>query len=295
MQPSRRFRFTRIRSRQSFAPLLMILTLLTGLPAAADFERLTATLDTSTGSYEGQNLNGSPHGEGRMEWSDGRVFEGEFFDGQVDGEGELTWPDGMRYRGPVVTGRIEGEARVEFPDGSRYRGPLVNGVPEGVGTYRWPDKARYTGEFVAGERHGWGEMKEADGTRYVGGFAHGERQGQGTLIAADGALYRGDFQAGEFHGYGVRVSPKGRELSLEHWQNGELVDREPIQRSADCNLAHGERSWMVRGTACQGGQAEGVGNAVSTDGTLFIPEGRFERGRLVAGRAISLGQPEDAR
>lgn len=279
------------RSTGYLARLLMLLALLPWVPAAADFERLGATLDAGTGAFEGQALNGRPHGDGRMEWPDGRVYEGEFFDGLPDGDGELTWPDGMRYRGPVVAGRVEGEGRVDFPDGRRYRGPLLNGVPDGLGSFRWPDKSRYTGEYVAGQRHGWGEFKGADGARYVGGYARGARHGQGTLIAADGTLFRGEFRAGKLHGYGVRVSPKGRSLTLEYWERGALVSREPIRRSTDCHLDHGDQRWMVQGTDCENGRAHGLGNAVSTDGMLFIRDGRFDQGRLVAGRTVSLGQP----
>lgn len=295
MHSSRRAHPSTPRPRRSLAPLLLICTLPPGLPAAADFGRLAALLDVGGGSFEGQTLAGRPQGEGRLEWADGRVFVGEFFDGVPDGKGELTWPDGMRYRGPVVAGQIEGEARVEFADGRRYRGPFVNGMPEGLGTFRWPDRSRYTGEYVAGQRHGWGEYKGASGERYVGGFARGARHGQGTLIAADGTLFRGNFRSGQLHGFGVRVSPKGRRLNLEYWENGALVTRDAIRQSTDCHLDHGAQRWMVQGTDCENGRAHGVGNAVSTDGLLFIRDGRFDQGRLVAGRPLSLGQPQDVR
>ena len=235
-------------------------------------------------------------GAGALAWPDGRRYEGDLRQGVPNGEGALILADGTRAEGIFVAGRLEGEAQVFFPDGRRYRGALGNGVPEGLGTLRWPDKARFTGEYVAGEREGWGEFRSADGARYVGEYATGEREGQGTLIGADGTLFRGAFRAGRRQGYGVTVSPNGSSLTLERWSAGTRDARTAIRRSERCRLAHGDRRWMVRGSACVDGLAHGRGRAVSVDGTQFIEDGRFVLGRLVEGRAIALGQPpeEDA-
>ena len=282
---------------QSALRTLLIASLL--LPtgsALADFDRLRRALDGHASAvYEGGRRGGRREGRGVLAWPDGRVYRGQFWAGLPDGEGVLTWPDGTRFEGLLRDGRILGEARVEFADGSRYRGPLVDGLPDGLGSFRWPDRARYTGEYSEGMRHGWGEHKRADGTRYVGGFYRDERAGQGTLIRKDGTLIRGSFLRGRFHGHLVRVSPKGRSLTLEFWEDGIRKRTSTIRESTDCRLRHGDRRWMVQGDACaRKGAANGTGRAVSTDGTLFIPRGRFEQGRLVEGEMIALGQPPAA-
>jgi hypothetical protein len=232
-------------------------------------------------------------GEGRHEWPDGRVYEGEFVDGARSGQGVMTWPDGRRYEGEFRADSISGEGRMDFPDGARYRGEWRDGVPHGLGTYRWPDRDRYTGEYVDGVRSGWGEFRRSDGQRYVGGYVDGERAGQGTLIEADGTLYRGRFEAGVRDGVGIRVSPTGSSLTLETWSAGSLVGRRAIRESTGCRLRQGTRRWMVVGTECIDGLAHGRGNAVSTDGTLYVDSGRFVLGRLVTGAPFALGQPPE--
>lgn len=233
------------------------------------------------------------NGRGRHAWPDGSVYEGEFRGGVPHGQGETTWPGGRSYTGAFVDGRITGEGRFEYAEGSRYRGALENGRPHGLGTWRSPDGDRYTGEFVHGVRDGWGEYRSADGTRYVGGYRDEQRSGQGTLIAADGTLYRGRFRGGERDGVGVRIGAHGASLTLERWDAGQRTSRRAIRSRSRCRLDHADRRWMVLESGCVDGLAHGRGNAVSTDGTLWIEGGRFVLGRLVQGEAIALGQPPE--
>ena len=243
--------------------------------------------------YEGDFRAGRPDGRGRYRRADGLEYRGSFTEGAFDGEGELTWPAGRAYEGAFVDGRITGEGRFEYADGSRYRGELENGQPHGLGTWRSPDRDRYTGEFVHGVRDGWGEYRSADGARYVGGYDDEQRAGQGTLIAADGTLYRGRFGGGVRDGVGVRISANGSSLTLERWDAGQRTSRRAIRSTPRCRLDHTGRRWMVLESGCVDGLAHGRGNAVSTDGTLWIDGGRFLLGRLVQGEAIALGQPAE--
>jgi len=243
--------------------------------------------------YEGDFRAGVPHGGGHYQRADGVEYRGSFTDGTFDGEGELTWPGGRAYTGAFVDGSITGEGRFEYADGSRYRGALEDGQPHGLGTWRSPDRDRYTGEFVRGIRDGWGEYRSADGTHYVGGYRDERRAGQGTLIAAGGTLYRGRFGDGVRDGVGVRISANGSSLTLERWEEGQRTSRLAIRSRSRCRLEHAGRRWMVLESGCVDGLAHGRGNAVSTDGTLWIEGGRFVLGRLVQGEAIALGQPSE--
>lgn len=246
-----------------------------------------------TGLLAGPGRAAEGDAGGDLRFDDGRVYIGPVVDGQPDGKGTMIWPDGHRYEGAFEAGEMSGEGRFEYPDGTRYRGEVAHGRPDGLGTFRWPDHSRYTGEYQAGVRQGWGEYRWPDGARYVGGFRADERTGQGTLIDADGTLYRGRFRDGRRDGVGVRVSANGASLTLERWKNGVQQSSRAIRASQDCVLHHAGRRWMVLGSRCIDGLAHGRGDAVSTDGTLWIDEGRFVLGQLVAGRAIALGQPPE--
>jgi len=93
------------------------------------------------GIYDGDVVNGKPHGEGTWLHPDGREYTGEWQDGEMHGEGTMTWPDGKQYVG-------------EWQDGARH----------GEGVMIWPDDYRYEGEWVAGRKHGEGEMTLPDGS-----------------------------------------------------------------------------------------------------------------------------------
>lgn len=249
--------------------LLAIALACASLTGAAQSAEQWITLATGE-RYRGEVVDGVPNGRGVLESADGRVLEGFFEDGRMQGESEINWPDG-----------------------SRYRGPVLDGEPHGLGTWRGADRARYTGEYVNGVRHGWGEFRAADGSRYVGGYESGRRSGQGTIIDSDGTLFRGGFRGDRMHGYGVRVSPRGRSLALERWDDGVRRGNQQISESSDCRLRQGTRRWMVVSSRCVDGLAHGTGHAVSTDGTLLIEPGRFVLGQLATGSETALGQPPE--
>lgn len=288
-------------SRRRF-PILTVLLALSVMGAAGpDAVRGEATAQTPEGvllpsgdRYVGDLVDGVPDGRGRYLWADGRVYDGDFVDGVRDGEGVMTWPDGRRYEGEFRAGAMTGEGRMEHPDGARYRGEMKDGRPHGLGTWRWPNRDRYTGEYVDGVRTGWGEFRRADGQRYVGEYRGGRRTGQGTLIGADGTLYRGRFENDRRDGVGIRVSANGSSLTLETWSDGSRQRRSAIRASSDCRLLQGQRRWMVVDSGCVDGLAHGRGNAVSTDGTLYVDSGRFVLGRLVVGSPVALGQPPES-
>ena len=60
------------------------------------------------GAYEGEFLNGLPHGNGTYELPNGYRYVGEWFEGEINGQGEALFPNGSVYIGSFVKGKPEG-------------------------------------------------------------------------------------------------------------------------------------------------------------------------------------------
>ena len=58
--------------------------------------------------YEGDPVDGKPHGRGVMAWADGTRHVGEFRGGLEHGQGVLTCSSGRRYEGEFRGGRASG-------------------------------------------------------------------------------------------------------------------------------------------------------------------------------------------
>jgi len=54
------------------------------------------------------------------------------------------------------------------------------------------------------------------------------------------------------------------------------------------------RQWMFASTQCINGMAHGEGLAVSLDGRLLIPEGKFILGQLVGGNVLEIPEVDPA-
>ncbi len=80
--------------------------------------------ETAVGTY----VNGKPHGEWELRWSNGRMSKGPYVNGKRHGEWELRGPDGLMNKGPYVNGKQHGEWEVLWPDGSREIVTFRNGV-----------------------------------------------------------------------------------------------------------------------------------------------------------------------
>ncbi len=111
------------------------------------------TLGTTEGTYEGDLVNGKPHGKGVLSFNDGGRYEGSFVKGMITGKGI------MIYTVPS--------------SGYRYEGDFVNGNRHGRGVYAFPSGNRYEGEFAVNEIHGYGTMYSPDGSvSQKGRWAH---------------------------------------------------------------------------------------------------------------------------
>ncbi len=147
-------------------------------------------------------------GSGRYEWPDGRIFEGDFVDGQPHGEGVDTRPDGSRYEGDFAEGRRNGTGRLRLPDGSTYEGTFVDGARAGTGTYT-SASGRYTGEWAEDAPNGFGRFDYADGSSYEGDWQMGRRNGYGRYQRDDESSYEGDWEHDLPHGFGQLTERNG--------------------------------------------------------------------------------------
>lgn len=110
-------------------------------------------LTTSTGVYEGELVNGLPHGKGIFYFNDGGRYEGDFLKGTFTGKGKMIYT---------------------FPsEGYYYEGDFVNGLRNGQGVYKFPSGTRYEGGFVNNEFHGYGMLcDESENVLKVGQWSH---------------------------------------------------------------------------------------------------------------------------
>ena len=56
--------------------------------------------------YDGDWTNGLQHGNGILEFSDGKVYSGCFSDGIICGNGQIIYPNGTGYKGMWENGEI---------------------------------------------------------------------------------------------------------------------------------------------------------------------------------------------
>ncbi|KAK1743300.1 hypothetical protein QTG54_005921 [Skeletonema marinoi] len=65
---------------------------------------ITATIPYEGGLYEGQVVNGEPHGWGKLTYLNDVVYEGDWRKGQEHGHGTITWRNGSLYSGEFDQG-----------------------------------------------------------------------------------------------------------------------------------------------------------------------------------------------
>ena len=56
----------------------------------------------------GRWLNGKPHGIGKLEWADGRMYTGQFHNGVIQGNGKMELPTQGIYEGQWKDGQQNG-------------------------------------------------------------------------------------------------------------------------------------------------------------------------------------------
>jgi len=175
--------------------------------------------------YEGEMLNGKPHGKGVYYYIGGTRgksrYEGDWRNGQWEGKGIYTNEKGDRYEGSVRNGEFyngvltyKNGRRIEgYFEGKSFYGPWAKGKGKGVFVYDNGD--RYEGDLDDGLplKNGKGVYIYKSGNRYEGDFREGLFHGKGVYKFTDGVRYEGDFRNNKFHGNGAIISKDGTSSS----------------------------------------------------------------------------------
>jgi hypothetical protein len=123
--------------------------------------------------YEGKVVNDLKEGEGKLIYSDGRVFKGRFKEDEAI-KGTITFPDGAKYVGELHNSARHGYGVYMFADGSKYEGQSDMNIFAGKGKMTWTDGGWYEGEWSQGEVHGQGIEIRSDGSlRHEGRWSKG--------------------------------------------------------------------------------------------------------------------------
>ncbi len=87
----------------------------------------TGTIRYRGGTYIGELLDKTPHGQGAFTDPDGSKYVGQFKNGNMRGQGTMTHADGRKFVGEWKNGEMRGQ--VTFPDRSKYVGEFKDGKP----------------------------------------------------------------------------------------------------------------------------------------------------------------------
>ncbi len=148
------------------------------------------------GIYEGEVVNGKPHGQGKLLYSLNNVsnyvsYEGDWFDGEKQGKGTMIWKNGDKYVGNWKNNKQDGQGNYYWADGSIYNGNWEDSKKNGQGVFYYAPNN--SSNIVSNEGY-WLNDKEQgqrtiiwkDGTKYVGGWENDKRNGQGTEYFLNG-------------------------------------------------------------------------------------------------------------
>ena len=202
------------------------------------------TLSFENGVYEGEVLNGVPHGEGTFSFSDGASYVGELKDGLKHGSGTFISGVGEKYVGQFREDRYHGQGVYTWPNGQKYVGEFRDGRPwlgttflkngevkgytrNGVFHAIAFDCTRGAKKVVTLKLRGRVTQREyeeciyPDGAIYLGPWKGQAKHGIGQYQYAGGSVYQGRFHFDKATGYGKVEWPDGSS------QDGFFLDGQP--------------------------------------------------------------------
>jgi hypothetical protein len=150
-------------------------------------------------SYEGQVVDGKPHGKGITLLENGDRYEGEFKKGFADGSGHYYGADGHDAKGQWENGLHHGFNIVRNKDG-RYEGNFINGEPGGIGIYKWANGDRFEGEWKNGLPYKG--LMDFSHVKYNGELDKDRNpHGKGVIYLKDGGTFESEFNYGNVSNY----------------------------------------------------------------------------------------------
>ena len=129
--------------------------------------------------YEGDIVNGKPHGKGKITSTIGNVEEGNFVKGKLNGKGVMrTKNNSIVYEGNWLDGKMTGKGKMT------YSGGIVE-----------------EGDFEIALLHGKGKVTNKNGDVFEGDFEWGH--GKGKMTFKNGKVKEGKWEDGKFKGKGL--------------------------------------------------------------------------------------------
>ncbi len=209
--------------------------------------------------FVGEVINGLPHGQGTVTFSNNAEYVGEFRDGQFNGQGTYTFPDGAKYVGYWLNGLKNGQGTYTFPDGRVKSGLWIFNVFAGQNPLQQEQlelrentakrkqlesriMVLYIGkeDWFRGRESNpafWETKKNLESDYvYVGAVSKGLPHGQGTLTYPNGRVQKGLWSRGNFldkNFKGQSTQDKTSAISVEAGQKKLLETRE----CTDCDLS----------------------------------------------------------
>eukprot|EP00756_Hemistasia_phaeocysticola_P015943 Hpha_TRINITY_DN15444_c1_g4::TRINITY_DN15444_c1_g4_i1::g.176110::m.176110 len=208
-------------------------------------------------TYEGQLLEGVPHGAGKS-WHEGGIyqFRGMWESGRRQGDGTLLvtlpgemWAVHCAWKDNRVDTRLAG--LLEMASGDCYFGQLaavstatvadpfhvyvrsLSILKHGVGEWRGAGRGggRYLGSWACGKRVNFGVEIAVD-SKYYGLWDADSRDRRGTEMRSDGSMFEGGWRRGEPGGSGVLLLPNGASVRSDHWRGDQLTGRATCRQEA---------------------------------------------------------------
>ena len=146
-------------------------------------------------NYEGEMLDGKPHGKGIGSWDNGDRYEGDWKYGKEHGRGVYYYADGDRYEGSWKDGNGHGKGVYYFKDGDFKDGKWENGhFQSGIIklTYEKGYELSFEGTFRGGSYYE-GKLYYRNGDRYEGRFSsiYRDSPSEGIMYYANGSRFDG--------------------------------------------------------------------------------------------------------
>jgi len=107
-----------------------------------------------SGAYSGQPVAAATSGGTTLKYPDGAVYEGQVMDGKPHGEGCFRWTNGQQYVGHFESGLIQGQGKttcVGGNEGYTYEGQYRQGNWHGSGVFTYADGRQDRGRFENGK------------------------------------------------------------------------------------------------------------------------------------------------
>ncbi|HMR91746.1 MAG TPA: hypothetical protein PKC69_05515 [Chitinophagaceae bacterium] len=223
--------------------------------------------------YYGELSNsGVPHGYGKLEYPDGRVYEGNWKEGSQDGKGKETTPGGDVYIGEFKNGIRSGYGKYTWKSGKAYEGDMANNNLHGKGKMVFPDGNVYQGSFTNGQANGKGKMLFANGDVYEGDFKGGKRTGKGKVVYANGNVYEGEWLDNIRSGKGKMTIHDVKSKNYGNAFDGEWKNDSPLKGTYTWKNGDRYEGEMVNNNL------HGKGKKTYADGK--VEEGNWENGKF---------------